>query len=136
MLFIGELLIIVEYCQFGNLQSYLIKNRNSFINQVDEFGNLTTDTIIADESDNGITIQQVAESPETSFSCVSNSNEYVGPYSSKDELHQSNSTIQIDARQQISTKNLISWSFQITRGMGYLASKKVLQYRLSELNNN
>jgi len=36
----GELLLIVEYCRYGNLRSYLINNRTSFINQVDSFGNL------------------------------------------------------------------------------------------------
>ncbi|KAH7643343.1 vascular endothelial growth factor receptor 3 [Dermatophagoides farinae] len=30
----GELLVIVEYCQFGNLRHYLIANRDNFINQL------------------------------------------------------------------------------------------------------
>ena len=36
--FTGELLVIVEYCRFGNLQTYLINHRRNFINLVDEFG--------------------------------------------------------------------------------------------------
>jgi hypothetical protein len=40
---IGELLVIVEYCRYGNLQTYLIKHRKDFVNQVDEFGNLLSD---------------------------------------------------------------------------------------------
>ncbi len=39
----GELLVIVEYCRYGNLQTYLTHNRSSFINQVDEFGNMISD---------------------------------------------------------------------------------------------
>jgi hypothetical protein len=35
--------VIVEYCRFGNLQTYLINHRNNFVNQVDEFGNLLSD---------------------------------------------------------------------------------------------
>ncbi|XP_056648328.1 vascular endothelial growth factor receptor 1-like isoform X1 [Diorhabda sublineata] len=30
-----ELLVIVEYCRFGNLQNYLLKHRYDFINQID-----------------------------------------------------------------------------------------------------
>jgi len=32
--------VIVEYCRFGNLQSYLINNRNGFINQIKDDGQL------------------------------------------------------------------------------------------------
>ncbi len=35
----GELLVIVEYCRYGNLRTYLMNHRDSFINLVDEFGN-------------------------------------------------------------------------------------------------
>jgi hypothetical protein len=35
--------VIVEYCRFGNLQTYLINHRNNFVNQVDELGNLFSD---------------------------------------------------------------------------------------------
>ena len=38
-LIIGELLVLVEYCRFGNLQSYLVNHRSYFVNQVDEQGN-------------------------------------------------------------------------------------------------
>lgn len=34
----GELLVIVEYCRYGNIQNYLIRHRSSFINQVDQRG--------------------------------------------------------------------------------------------------
>lgn len=31
----GELLVIVEYCEYGNLRHFLLHNRDNFINQVD-----------------------------------------------------------------------------------------------------
>lgn len=31
----GELLVIVEYCRFGNLHNYLLRHRDNFINQID-----------------------------------------------------------------------------------------------------
>nr|CAH0113554.1 unnamed protein product [Daphnia galeata] len=39
----GELLLIVEYCRFGNLQAYLINHRENFINLMDDFGNMKSD---------------------------------------------------------------------------------------------
>lgn len=29
-------MVIVEYCEYGNLQNFLIKNRKYFINQIDQ----------------------------------------------------------------------------------------------------
>lgn len=36
----GELLVIVEYCRYGNIQNYLIRHRSNFIHQVDHRGNI------------------------------------------------------------------------------------------------
>ena len=36
----GEFLVLVEYCRFGNLRSYLKDNRDSFVNLVDAYGKL------------------------------------------------------------------------------------------------
>jgi len=43
IMFIGELLVIVEYCRYGSLQTYLTNHRNGFIDMVDEFGNMISD---------------------------------------------------------------------------------------------
>lgn len=32
---IGELMIIVEYCPFGNIQDFLRRNREKFVDQID-----------------------------------------------------------------------------------------------------
>lgn len=37
---VGELFVIVEYCRHGNLQTYLINHRKSFVNLLDEAGNM------------------------------------------------------------------------------------------------
>ena len=101
-----------------------MKNRINFINQVDEFGYMKRETTTTEETDHDADIQQ--EIKETSFSCVQYSDRYVGPCSSTDNRNQSDSTQEIEAGQSVSTRNLLSWSFQIARGMGYLASKKAL----------
>jgi hypothetical protein len=37
--FAEEILVIIDFCQFGNLKSYLIKNRKKIINQLNGLGN-------------------------------------------------------------------------------------------------
>lgn len=34
IIFTGELLVIVEYCRYGNIHNYLLRNRKQFINQI------------------------------------------------------------------------------------------------------
>ena len=98
-----------------------MKNRNNFINQVDEFGNMKIETTKTEEIDDFRVIQQEAA---TSLSCLPDSDRYVkGPCSSteSDGYLVSNT----DAGQLFSTKYLLSCSFQIARGMNYLSSQKV-----------
>lgn len=40
VLLAGELLVILEYCPFGNLRTFIINHRDTFVNQVDERGEL------------------------------------------------------------------------------------------------
>lgn len=37
----GEVMVIVEYCRFGNVQNFLVKHRDYFVDQI----NPETDTI-------------------------------------------------------------------------------------------
>ena len=110
-MYIGELLIIFEYCRFGNLQNYLIKNRNNFLNQLDEFGNMKIDIKTTEDIVSG---HELVVTQETTMPVLQDSDGYLVPNT--------------DACHPISTGDLVSWSFQIARGMGYLSSKKVLQY--------
>ncbi|KAI9554610.1 hypothetical protein GHT06_019883 [Daphnia sinensis] len=82
----GEILVIVEYCCFGNLRSYLINHRDKFVSQVNESGELVTN-VIEDCADDAIT-----------------------------------------------TSKLVCWAYQISRGMDYLVSKKVLHGDLAARN--
>jgi hypothetical protein len=34
-----EIMVIIDFCRFGNLKSYLIEHRNKFINQLAALGN-------------------------------------------------------------------------------------------------
>lgn len=33
----GELLVMVEYCRYGNLRNYLLRHRDKFINDIDSY---------------------------------------------------------------------------------------------------
>jgi hypothetical protein len=35
-----EILVIIDFCRFGNLKSYLIERRDKFINQLTALGNV------------------------------------------------------------------------------------------------
>ena len=196
------MLIIVEYCQYGNLQNHVAKSRNRFINQVDSHGNLsrlnhnsTTTESAQSDNDNYFVVACASSSigkPNGEYENGPPSDAASKRIQHKEEANQSdlqqnqindkichqviemnreritsdiNQTITIKtelnreeigldfdpqecsdwsmkyeaADQQtsdevlmgdnvisISTRDLICWSFQIARGMNFLASKKVL----------
>lgn len=51
--FAGELMVIVEYCRFGNVQNFLLRNRKCFINQINPINDRIDPTIMTQRiSDN------------------------------------------------------------------------------------
>ena len=135
----GDLLLMVEYCRYGNLLSYVIDARKRFVNQVDSLGNLrkikdddccsdasadyyiipggADDNMTAgdrrdrDESGDAVAISNILMDQQSVTSTVAANWKY--------EADDSNDVI-------VSTRDLIFWSFQIARAMEYLASKKVM----------
>ncbi|XP_037049515.1 vascular endothelial growth factor receptor 1-like isoform X2 [Bradysia coprophila] len=112
-----ELMLIVEFCLFGNLQNFLSENRNLFVDQV----NIQKDSI---EQSNLKYIRP----------CFSH-NQSDGTYQENVKITQETNDTDVAASvNSITTTDLVCWLFQIARGMEYLSSRKVLHGDLAARN--
>ncbi|XP_015036033.2 platelet-derived growth factor receptor alpha isoform X5 [Drosophila pseudoobscura] len=155
-----ELMVIVEYCRFGNVQNFLLRNRKFFINQISP---------VNDRIDPAIMVQRVSETFELhrnsdndprsgtragrpgsagysydrqTDTCATEAT--VMTTVPEDEHVMSNNSIQPAWRSNyktdsteamtVTTTDLVSWAFQVARGMDYLSSKKVLHGDLAARN--
>ncbi|XP_032591789.2 platelet-derived growth factor receptor alpha isoform X2 [Drosophila grimshawi] len=186
-----ELMVIVEYCLFGNIQNFLLRNRKCFINQI----NTTNDRIdsmimtqrISDNFDlhrdgGGLKYANVGfpnhpyinhmNSVNNNYTHNHRRNSDNDPRAGtragrtvsgtcsydpqldtcatvmttvpEDDHLMSNNSVQPAWRSNyktdsteamtVTTSDLVSWCFQVARGMGYLSSKKVLHGDLAARN--
>jgi hypothetical protein len=100
MKFAGEMHVIVEYCHFGNIRSYLLKHKEEFRDVMEDYMDP------AQERKREAAREAAANKPYyMNKAQIENTADLVGP--------------------PLTTKNLICWSFQVAQDMEYLASKKV-----------
>lgn len=155
----GELLVIVEYCEFGNLRHFLLSNRETFINELEpgfdegqlDYQNVDFSHVNSDMQ----SVPSTPSSPTTPHSPVlindyinTNGNGLAGgggrvsqlAYYNHNYVSGVNSfTTSFTFRKQrsqrrVCTSDLICFAFQCARGMEYLTSRKLIHRDLAARN--
>uniref|UniRef100_A0A673G7B8 receptor protein-tyrosine kinase n=1 Tax=Sinocyclocheilus rhinocerous TaxID=307959 RepID=A0A673G7B8_9TELE len=112
----GPLMLIVEYCKFGNLSAYLKSKREVFLlNRVKE--------------------GDMKEGYKGRLASVSSSqsNASSGFSEEKEEISEEDSSLP-ESNNPLLLEDLISYSFQVARGMEFLASRKCIHRDLAARN--
>ncbi|XP_039294536.1 vascular endothelial growth factor receptor 1 isoform X2 [Nilaparvata lugens] len=155
-----ELLVIVEYCKYGNLHNYLQKHRDKFVNQINPLTGAFDPTIIPSVTSlkgGYVNIPNVLYQKSQSSNSggvvigggggttavIGGAGDDVTGTTLATPIGEDGYLVCRDVaaernysrdEQPLCTQDLLCWSFQIARGMEYLANRKVLHGDLAARN--